>query len=295
MNASNKPFVIKHLVVIGTGLIGGSVALALKRAGCVERITGVGRSAQNLEEAVRLGVIDDFSHDIATAVVDADMVLLAVPVAACDQVFSTLAKSLSNQAIITDAGSTKQSVMVSAERHLSDASRFVPAHPIAGTEHSGAAAAFAELFDDKKCILTPNENTDIKALATVQSMWEATGARVKIMSADEHDDVLAAVSHLPHLAAFAIVNAVGKSDHAFRFAAGGFRDFTRIASSSPEMWRDIALCNQSAIVDKIDALQAELSVLRDALTENDGDALLDKFTSAKQARDSWMSKYGDKL
>jgi len=295
MNASNKTFVIKHLVVIGTGLIGGSVALALKRAGCVERITGVGRSAQNLEEAVQLGVIDDFSHDIATAVVDADMVLLAVPVAACDQVFSTLAKSLSNQAIITDAGSTKQSVMVSAERHLSDASRFVPAHPIAGTEHSGAAAAFAELFDDKKCILTPNENTDIKALATVQSMWEATGARVKIMSADEHDDVLAAVSHLPHLAAFAIVNAVGKSDHAFRFAAGGFRDFTRIASSSPEMWRDIALCNQSAIVDKIDALQAELSVLRDALTENDGDALLDKFTSAKQARDSWMSKYGDKL
>lgn len=286
---------IKHLVVIGTGLIGGSLALALKRAGCVERVTGVGRSAENLKEAVQLGVIDDFSHDIATAVADADMVLLAVPVAACDQVFAALATSLPDKAIVTDAGSTKQSVMASAEKHLSDVSHFVPAHPIAGTEHSGAAAAFAELFENKKCILTPNEQTDTKALVQVQAMWEAVGARVKIMSAAEHDDVLAAVSHLPHLAAFAIVNAVGKSDHAFRFAAGGFRDFTRIASSSPEMWRDIALCNQQSIVDKIDALQEELTALRDALSTHDGDALLDKFTSAKQARDIWMSKYGDKL
>ncbi len=286
---------MKHLVVIGTGLIGGSVALALKRAGCVERITGVGRSVANLEEAVRLGVIDDFSHDIEKAVVDADMVLVAVPVAACEQVFEALAKSLPDKAVITDAGSTKQSVMASAERYLKHPSQFVPAHPVAGSEHSGAAAAFSELFEDKKCILTPNEQTDAKALAQVQALWEAVGARVKIMSAAEHDDVLAAVSHLPHLAAFAIVNAVGKSDHAFRLAAGGFRDFTRIASSSPEMWRDIALCNQSAIVDKIDALQEELSVLRDALKARDGDALLDKFASAKQARDKWMSKYGDKL
>ncbi len=286
---------IKHLVVIGTGLIGGSVALALKRAGCVERVTGVGRSVENLEEAVRLGVIDDFNHDIATAVVDADMVLIAVPVAACDQVFAALAESLSETAIITDAGSTKQSVMISAEKHLKYVSRFVPAHPIAGTEHSGVGAAFAELFEDKKCILTPNEQTDAKALAQVQSMWQAVGARVKIMSAVEHDDVLAAVSHLPHLAAFAIVNAVGKSDDAFRFAAGGFRDFTRIASSSPEMWRDIALCNQQSIVDKIDALQEELTILRDALNAHDGGVLLDKFASAKQARDTWMSKYGDKL
>ena len=286
---------IKHLVVIGTGLIGGSVALALKKAGCVERITGVGRSVANLEEAVRIGVIDDFNHDIATAVVDADMVLIAVPVAACDQVFATLAESLSERAIITDAGSTKQSVMASAEKHLKHVSRFVPAHPIAGTEHSGAAAAFAELFEDKKCILTPNEQTNAKALAQVQAMWQAVGADVKIMSAAEHDDVLAAVSHLPHLAAFALVNAVGKGEHTFRFAAGGFRDFTRIASSSPEMWRDIALCNQSAIVDKIDALQEELSVLRDALKAGDADALLDKFSSAKQARDIWLSNYGEKL
>ena len=286
---------IKHLVVIGTGLIGGSVALALRRAGCVERITGVGRSVANLEEAVRLGVIDDFSHDIEKAVVNADMVLIAVPVAACDQVFESLSKALPEGTVVTDAGSTKQSVMASAARYLKYPADFVPAHPIAGTEHSGAAAAFAELFKDKKCILTPSEQTSAKALARVQAMWQAVGADVKIMSAVEHDDVLAAVSHLPHLAAFALVNAVGKGEHAFRFAAGGFRDFTRIASSSPEMWRDIAVCNQSAIVDKIDALQKELSALRNALNAGDGDALLEKFRSAKQARDMWMSNYGDKL
>jgi len=286
---------IKHLVVIGTGLIGGSVALALKRAGCVKRVTGVGRSTANLEEAVRLGVIDDFTHSIEAAVVDADVVLIAVPVAACDSVFESLSKSLPDDAIVTDAGSTKQSVAASAAHYLKNPSRFVPAHPIAGTEHSGAGAAFAELFKDKKCILTPNEQTDVKALVQVQAMWEVVGARVKIMAASEHDDVLAAVSHLPHLAAFAIVNAAGKSDHAFRFAAGGFRDFTRIASSSPEMWRDIALCNRNAIVDKIDALQEELDALREALNAGNGQALLDKFTSAKQARDHWMSKYGDKL
>jgi len=287
--------VIKHLVVIGTGLIGGSVALALKRAAYVERVTGVGRGVANLEEAVRLGVIDDFSHDIEQAVVDADMVLIAVPVAACDQVFASLSKALPEGAVVTDAGSTKQSVMASAAQHLTQCSRFVPAHPIAGTEHSGAAAAFAELFEHKKCILTPDAHTDATALAQVQAMWQAVGADVSMMSAAEHDDILAAVSHLPHLAAFALVNAVGKHDHAFRFAAGGFRDFTRIASSSPEMWRDIAVCNQSAIVDKIDALQKELSVLRNALNDGDGDALLEKFRSAKQARDMWMSNYGDKL
>ncbi|MDQ6968486.1 MAG: prephenate dehydrogenase/arogenate dehydrogenase family protein [Mariprofundaceae bacterium] len=286
---------IEHLVVIGTGLIGGSVALALRRAGCVERITGVGRSAANLEEAVRLGIIDDFDHDIKKAVADADMVLIAVPVAACDSVFQSLASSLSAGAIVTDAGSTKQSVMISAAKYLKDVSRFVPAHPIAGTEHSGSAAAFAELFEDRMCILTPNEKTEAKALAKVTALWQAVGSHVEVMSAREHDDVLASVSHLPHLAAFAIVNAVGKNDAAFRFAAGGFRDFTRIASSSPEMWRDIALCNSLAIVDKIDALQAELKALRDALNDSDGDVLLEKFKAAKQARDSWLDEYGEKL
>ncbi|MDX8397139.1 MAG: prephenate dehydrogenase/arogenate dehydrogenase family protein [Mariprofundaceae bacterium] len=288
-------FEIKHLVVIGTGLIGGSVALALRRAGCVKRVTGVGRSIENLEEAMRLGVIDAYEQNIAKAVVDADVVLVAVPVATSDVVFAALAKSLPEGAVVTDAGSTKQSVMQSAQKYLKDNSRFVPAHPIAGTEHSGAAAAFAELFDERMCILTPSEHTDAKALEQIKELWQKVGAHVEIMPAAEHDDVLAAVSHLPHLAAFAIVNAVGKTDAAFGFAAGGFRDFTRIASSSPEMWRDIALCNKQAIVGKIDDLQAELSTLRDALQDEHGDVLLEKFQMAKQARDRWLLKYGEKL
>ena len=285
---------IKHLVVIGTGLIGGSLALALKRVGCVAKVTGVGRNVSNLQDAMRLGVIDDFSHDIAKTVSDADMVVVAVPVAACNQVFAAMAEALPEHAIVTDVGSTKQSVMASARRYLPQPARFVPGHPIAGTEHSGAAAAFATLFEGKKCILTPDAQTDREALQAVQAMWQQAGAYVEVMEAAAHDDMLAAVSHLPHLAAFALVNVVGRNEQAFRFAAGGFRDFTRIASSSPEMWRDIALCNRSAIVDKIDALEEELRALRAALHAQDGDALLEKFAAAKQARDAWMQQYGDK-
>ncbi|MDQ6957082.1 MAG: prephenate dehydrogenase/arogenate dehydrogenase family protein [Mariprofundaceae bacterium] len=289
---------IKHLVVIGTGLIGGSLALALKRAGCVERVTGVGRSVENLEEAVRLGVIDDFSHDVATAVADADMVFVSTPVAAYTQAFKAMSAQLPEHAIVTDAGSTKQSVVHDAQKYLSHPNRFVPAHPVAGAEHSGVKAAFAELFEKHVCIITPDENTDKDAIEQVQNMWECVGAQITSMRAAEHDDILASVSHLPHLAAFALVNAVRGDDEsgdAFRFAAGGFRDFTRIASSSPEMWRDIALCNRDALMQKVDLLQDELKALRVALQSEDGDALLQKFADAKQARDIWMSKYGDKL
>ena len=289
---------IRHLVIIGTGLIGGSLALALRKSGCVERITGVGRSAENLEEAKRMGVIDMASHDIATAVADADMVLVSTPVAACHQVFESMAGRLSEHAIVTDAGSTKQSVICAAKTHLSYPHRFVPAHPIAGAEHSGVKAAFASLFEKHVCVMTPDEDVDIDAVAQVQQMWESVGAEVITMSAEQHDDMLASVSHLPHLAAFALVNAVRGDDtsgEAFRFAAGGFRDFTRIASSSPEMWRDIALCNREAVMQKIDLLQEELKVLRVALQSEDADGLLQKFADAKQARDAWLAKYGEGL
>ncbi|EAU54474.1 prephenate dehydrogenase [Mariprofundus ferrooxydans] len=288
---------IRHLVVIGTGLIGGSVALALRRAGCVGRITGVGRSAENLQLAVDLGVIDDFSHDVAQAVADADMVLVSVPVSASADVFRAMAQNLPADAVITDAGSSKQSVMAAAAEYLPNPSRFVPAHPIAGTEESGAGAAFAELFDRHWCILTPDEATDADALARVRSLWEATGSRVMQMDAAAHDEHLAAVSHLPHVAAFALVNAVRKSggDDPFRFAAGGFRDFTRIASSSPEMWRDIAMCNREALIAKLDALITELGVLRAAVDGGDADCLLTEFAAARAARDAWLLKYGDEL
>ncbi len=258
---------IKHLVVVGVGLIGGSLSLALKRAGVVQRVTGVGRSRENLELARELGVIDDWTHDLAEAVRDADMVLLAVPMTAYDELFKTMADVLPAHAIVTDAGSTKQSAIAAAGQHLPSPGRFVAAHPIAGTEHSGAGAAFAELFEGHLCILTPDDHTDAEALATVKRMWETAGCDIKEMDAAEHDDALAGVSHLPHLAAFALVNAVRRQagDDPFQFAAGGFRDFTRIASSSPAMWRDIALCNKQALIGKIDALQHELTVLREAL------------------------------
>jgi len=290
---------IKHLVVIGTGLIGGSLSLALKKAGMVERVTGVGRSRDNLELAKELGVVDDWTHDIAAAVADADLVLLAVPMTAYEAVFSAMADSLPTGAIVTDVGSTKQSAIAAAQQLLPDHCHFIAAHPIAGTEQSGAGAAFAELFDSHLCILTPQKSTDPDALKLVRSMWKAAGSRVICMDPAEHDDFLAAVSHLPHLAAFALVNAVRKQANdqhePFEFAAGGFRDFTRIASSSPEMWRDIALCNREAVMHQIDALQDELKTMKLALQSGDGEQLLNDFRSAKQARDAWLEKHGDNL
>jgi len=290
---------IKHLVVIGTGLIGGSLALALKKAGMVERVTGVGRSRDNLELAKKAAVVDDWTHDIAAAVATADVILLAVPMTAYTTVFAAMADSLPAEAIVTDVGSTKQSAIAAAHATLPDASRFVPAHPIAGTEQSGAGAAFAELFEHHLCILTPQKHTDAAALQLVRDMWETAGSRVISMAPPEHDEFLAAVSHLPHLAAFALVNAVRKQGNAqhepFEFAAGGFRDFTRIASSSPEMWRDITLCNREAILFQIDALQHELHAMKLALQSGNGEQLLNDFRSAKKARDAWLEKHGDEL
>lgn len=293
---------IKHLVVIGVGLIGGSFARAIRHAGLVDRITGVGRSRENLDRARELGIIDHWTHDIAEAVHDADMVLVAVPMGAYDRVFAELASSLPGGALITDAGSTKQHAIDVAWKHLPDPSRFVPAHPIAGTEQSGAEASFAELFEDRLCILTPADPCDEQAVAVVESMWNATMSRVIRMDAATHDDLLATVSHLPHLAAFALVNAVRKQSDTsdeehdpFRFAAGGFRDFTRIASSSPEMWRDIAISNSTALIKEIDAFQIEMTEMREALTKADGEQLFKVFSAAKAARDAWLEKHGGSL
>jgi prephenate dehydrogenase len=296
-SASEHP--VKHLVVIGVGLIGGSVARALKHAGFVGRVTGVGRSRENLDRARELGIIDHWTHDIAEAAADADMVVVAVPMGAYDRVFAELAKALPEKAVVTDAGSTKQHAISVAEKHLSDSSRFIPAHPIAGTEQSGAEASFAELFEDRLCILTPTENSDAESLALVTAMWEATKSRVVSMNAKQHDNFLASVSHLPHLAAFALVNTIrqqGDDEHdPFQFAAGGFRDFTRIASSSPEMWRDIAISNRDALSANIDMLQAELAELKQMLESGDGEKLLQSFAAAKKARDEWLEKHGESL
>jgi len=289
---------IGKLVVIGVGLIGGSLALALRRAGVVRHITGCGRQRDNLELAQQRGIIDDWTLDLNEAVQGADVVLVAVPMGAYESVFRALNDALPKGAIVTDAGSTKQHALQVASKTLSNPARFVPAHPLAGTEKSGAGAAFAELFDKRLCIVTPDAATDAAAVARVEAMWQAAGSTVLSMPAAEHDEFLAAVSHLPHLAAFALVNAVRRSaaqggEHdPFRFAAGGFRDFTRIASSSPEMWRDIALANRDALLAKLDALQSELGNLRCLLEAGDADGLLNEFAEAKSARDTWLKKHG---
>ena len=287
---------IRHLVILGVGLIGGSLARALRAAGAVQRITGVGRGEANLKRAVELGVIDDYSFDASAAVQSADMVFVAVPLGAFEALFAEIAPHLPKGCIVTDGGSSKASVLAAARRHLPGSVHFVAGHPLAGTENSGVEASFAELYRGRLCLLTPSADTETTALARVRWMWAQCGARVELLDAAAHDRMLAAVSHLPHVAAFALVNAVCKmSDEQagldpFRYAAGGFRDFTRIASSSPEMWRDIALHNREALLGSIEGLRAELAELHAAIAAGDGERLLNEFAAAKAARDGWLAR-----
>ena len=280
---------IDKLVVIGVGLIGGSFACALRKAGLVREIVGVGRGRANLEQAVELGVIDRYSVDAADAVVGADLVVLGVTLGATAGVLAQIAPVLGARTIVTDVGSTKASVVAAARAALgAHFPRFVPGHPIAGTEHSGAAAAFAELFLAHRVILTPVADTDQHALGVVRSLWEQCGARVVDMAVDDHDRVLAATSHLPHVLAYTLVDMLAAepdADDIFACAAGGFRDFTRIASSNPEMWRDIALANRDALLAICGDYRARLDSMMQALAACDGDALEQSFRRAKEARD----------
>ncbi len=280
---------IAKLVVIGVGLIGGSLACALRKAGVVNEVVGIGRGVANLEQAVKLGVIDRYSHDAAHEVAAADIVVIGATLGSTADIFASIAAALGAHTVVTDVGSTKANVVAAARATLGENfSRFVPAHPIAGTEHSGAQAAFAELYVGHRVILTPVEDTDALALARVQGMWEAAGARVTCMSVADHDRVLAATSHLPHMLAFTLVDMLAAADDAddiFTFAAGGFRDFTRIASSNPEMWRDIALANRDALLDICMAYGERLEGLTQALRARDGRSLELSFKRAKEARD----------
>jgi len=283
---------IQSLTIIGVGLIGGSLALALKNKGAVGRVVGVGRNEANLKLAQSLNIIDAWTTSLTDAVKDADVVLIAVPMGAYEAVLKTIAPALKEGAIVTDAGSTKQHALT-ATHCLPETVSFVAAHPLAGTEKSGADAAFKSLYDGKICIVTPEETTHVAALAVVKQMWQDAGAKVVEMDAAAHDKNLAAVSHLPHLAAFALVNAVNQQKTAdfdpFCFASGGFKDFTRIASSSPEMWRDIALTNRDALNEQVDKLIVELQNIKEALTNEDKEKLTALFSSAKDARDNWLA------
>jgi prephenate dehydrogenase len=287
---------IRRLTVIGVGLIGGSLARALRRARLVEEVVGCGRSLDNLQRAVELGVIDRYSQDPAAAVTGADLIFVAVPLGAMAATFAAIRDHLAPGAILTDGGSVKGSVVADARQVFGQVpERFVPGHPIAGTEHSGVEASFAELYRNRRVILTPLGGTDPTAITRVQAMWEACGAEVIHMDVHHHDEVLAATSHLPHLLAYALVDSLARlreNDEIFRYAAGGFRDFTRIASSHPVMWRDICLANREALGQMLDRFQGELAELAAAVGRGDGEGLLAVFERAKAARDRYVGQLG---
>jgi prephenate dehydrogenase len=285
---------IERLCVIGVGLIGGSLARALRAAGACREVVGAGRNPANLQTAVDLGVIDRYETDLARAVAGADMVLVAVPLGAMTAVFRAIKGHLAAHAVLTDAGSAKGSVIEAAKQVFDGVpTAFVPGHPIAGTEQSGVEASFAGLYRDRRVILTPLPDTDAHATDRVRDMWEAAGAGVVEMDPVHHDAVLAATSHLPHVLAFTLVESLvrlGDEGEVFEYAAGGFRDFTRIASSDPVMWRDICLANGDAIQLMLEHFFTDLQELTGAIQNRDGQHLLDIFTSAKDARDRFVEK-----
>jgi prephenate dehydrogenase len=283
---------LKKVVVCGVGLIGGSFALALKAAGAVGEVVGLGRRQASLVAAQQRGVIDRIASDWADALQDADLVFLAMPVGQMLPVMQALALHLPPDAIVTDGGSTKRDVVAAARIAFGEKiAQFVPGHPIAGAEKSGVEAAQTNLFQDKRVVLTPLAENSAARVALVQRAWEACGAQVSQLDAAAHDQIFAAVSHLPHLLAFALVHEFAEradADQLFGFAAGGFRDFTRIASSHPEMWRDICLANRAALLVELDAYMAELMRTRSLLAEGDAAGLEQMFCTARQRRDAWL-------
>jgi prephenate dehydrogenase len=290
----SSKFRINKLAVIGVGLIGGSFALALKRARAVRLVVGVGRTRANLAAALELGVIDEATRDSALAVEGADLVLLAMPVGQMPAVMRRIAPHLAPETVVTDAGSTKRDVIAYARRHLAARlAGFVPAHPISGTEKSGAAAAFPDLYRGRNVILAPLAQTRPSALARVRAAWETCGARVLRLDATEHDSIFAAVSHLPHVVAYALVNALARRSNArklFGFSAGGLRDTVRIAGSSPEMWTDICIANREMLLEALGDYEDELARARKAIARGDAPQLRRMFESARNAREKWLVK-----
>jgi len=280
---------IDTLSIIGVGLIGSSLSLALKQAGAVGRVIGYGRNRENLEKGVELGVLDGFESSIEAAVADADVVVVAVPLGAMQAVFGELANCIKKDAVITDVGSAKGSVVTAARAELGEnLKRFVPGHPIAGKEKSGVEAGLADLFKNRRLILTPLAQTDADATARIDAMWRNCGAIIEYLEVEHHDKVLAATSHLPHMLAYALVHQLShlkEPDEIFRYAAGGFRDFTRIASSDPVMWRDVCLANSEALGELLEQYQRELERINRAIKTEDHEELLRLFSRAKSERD----------
>ncbi|MDD2760848.1 MAG: prephenate dehydrogenase/arogenate dehydrogenase family protein [Methylomonas sp.] len=289
----------KRLCVIGVGLIGGSIARAARAQGLCDEIVAFGRERNlpNLQKAKELGVVDAFYTDIAQALENADLVIIATPVGTMQGIFEQIKPYWNRDTVYSDAGSTKGSVVAAAEAAFGMVpSNFVPAHPIAGAERSGVEAAMADLFQNRRLIITPVAGTDSEAVDKLSLFWERIGSSVSVMTVDHHDTVLAATSHLPHILAFALVGLLGRKDEQreiFKYAAGGFKDFSRIASSDPTMWLDICLANKDEIIPLIRQLKDELSHIEQLLVEDRSQALFDTFTYARNARQRFLDTLDD--
>jgi len=281
---------INRLAIIGVGLIGGSLARILREKGEVGEIVGIGRGAANLERAVELGVIDRYEHDLGAGVAGADMVFIATPVCIIADITAAIAPHLVPGAVVTDGGSVKAEIVSACEPLMPEGRYFVGGHPIAGTENSGVDASFSTLYRGKRCIITPTDKTDVRALEKVSKMWQLAGSEVVLMDPVKHDKVVAAISHLPHMVAYSLVNSVGDYDgcneNILKYSAGGFRDFTRIASSDPVMWRDIALQNRAAVLEMMDFFSAHYAELRRLVADSDGPGLESFFDRSRQHRES---------
>jgi len=278
-----------RLALVGFGLIGGSIARAARAQGLAGEIVTTARSEKSRNRVRELGIVDRVTESNAEAVKDADLVILCIPVGDCGPVTAEIAANLKPGAIVSDVGSVKGAVVRDMSPHLPKHVHFVPAHPVAGTEHSGPDSGFAELFVNRWCILTPPPGTDPQAVEKLKAFWAAIGAKVEVMSPEHHDMVLAITSHLPHLIAYTIVGTADElekvtSSEVMQFSASGFRDFTRIAASDPTMWRDVFLANKDAVLEMLGTFNEDLAKLTRAIRRGDGEALFDHFTRTRAIR-----------
>ncbi len=281
----------QQMTIIGVGLIGGSLARAARERALCARFVGAGRSLGNLERAVALGVVDRYEKDHCKAVRDSDLVVVCTPVQASVRVTEAILPDMASGALLTDVGSVKAPYVRAVEGMDLGEARFLAAHPVAGAEKSGVEASFSSLFEGHQTILTPTQRTDHEALECLRALWEGVGARVEALDPETHDSVMADVSHLPHLAAYAMMKAALEGG-GLRYAAGGFRDFSRIASSSPEMWREICMDNQKALLRSLDVFERNLGDLRRFVEAGDTESLECAFRQAKEGRDEWARKKG---
>ena len=281
---------MNRICIIGVGLIGGSFAAGLKQSNQVHTIVGYGRNEANLIKAQELMVIDEYSLDISEALKDVDLVLIATPVNSFKAILEMIKPYITDQVIVTDVGSTKASVINIAKQVFGHMPKnFIPAHPIAGKEQSGVEAAQADLFNNKRVIITPEDNSNALSVSAVSALWQSVGAKVEVMDADKHDDLLAMTSHLPHMLAFSLMDYLMSSNpDACHYAAGGFKDFSRIASSDAVMWRDICINNPDQIIKHIEGYQESLSRIAHLIKNNQPEELEKLFSDAKSARDNWL-------